>query len=220
MAYNAQKIVLDPDGFFEDASQGPRLWIPAVFVFLIGAVGVARGMYTSSYVSSAMETGGAGAAGGAGFTRYLFMLPSLVTPFVSWLVVGVVLVVVSMYLGGDGDLSDTVAVAGWGFLPALVGAVLTLGLTVHMLSGTDPSGIQEAAETQGAVFETLRSTEMRVIRYVLVGWQAFIWTFGVRHVQGLELRNSAIPAVTAACLVVAWDLFGDALLFRLMGVFF
>lgn len=216
MAYRTHKLVLNPDGFFKEESRDTRLWIPAVIVLLIGVVRILRGLYTSNYVSSAMESGAP--AGGAGVMRYVFMLPSMLTPFISWLVIGVVLVAACMYLGGEGNASDTVAVAGWGFVPALVGALVTFGLTVYLLSGTDPSGMQEAFDAQQTVFETVRSTEMRAFRYVLVGWQAFIWTFGVKHVQDLGLKKAAVPAAVAAALVVAWDLFGNEVLLSIMGV--
>lgn len=215
MAYRTHELVLDPDGFFEKESRDTRLWIPAFVVLLVGLVRISRGLYTSNYVSSAME--GGAPAGGAGVMRYVFMLPSIITPFVSWLVIGVVIIGVCTYLGGEGGASDTFAVAGWGFVPALVGALVTFGLTVYLLSGTDPSGMQEAFDAQQTVFETVRSMEMRAFSYVLVGWQAFIWSFGVKHVHDIGLKRAAVPAAVAAALVVAWDLFGNAVLLRIMG---
>lgn len=221
MAHRMYDLVLDPDGFFGKEVESPRLWLPALVVLLIGVVTVARSLYVSNYTASAMEAGGnTASAGGAGGMRVLFTLPSLVTPFVSWLVIAAVLVGVSTYLGGEGSGSDTVAVAGWGFVPALVGTLVTFGITYHLLSGTDPSGVQEAADAQTAVFDTLRSAGMRGFRYALIGWQAFIWSFGLKHVQDLELRRAAVPAVAAAVFLVAWDLLGSAILVRIMGVFY
>ena len=222
VAYRAHNIVLDPDGFFEDESKNPRLWIPAILVLLIGVVRVARSLYMNDYTTSAMEASGNAPAGGGvgGGMRVLFTLPSLVTPFVSWLVVAAVIVGVCTYLGGEGGGAETVAVTGWGFVPAVVGAVVTFGVTFYILSGTDPSGMQEALSAQRTLFEALRSTGMRAFGYLLVGWQAFLWTFGVRHVQNLELRKAAVPAVAAGALVVAWDLVGTAVMVRIMGVFF
>jgi hypothetical protein len=218
VAYRAHRLVLDPDGFFDAESESPRLWIPAVIVLLIGVARMAQGLYVNGYTTSAMEASG-NAAGGGGGMRVLFTVPSLLIPFVSWLLIGAILVAVCAYLGGEGDGTDTLAVAGWGFVPALAGALMTLGVTLYILGGTDPSGIQEAVEVQGTLFETLRSTSVRALRYVLVGWQAFIWSFGISHVHGLELRKAALPAVTAGGVVVAWDLFGSAVITGIMGVF-
>jgi hypothetical protein len=218
MAYSVGRLVLNPDGFFDKEAESPRLWVPALIVLLVGVVRVARSLYVNDFTTSAMETGGGG-PGAAGGMSALFTLPSLVTPFVSWLVVSGVILAVSAYLGGEGSASDTVAVAGWGFVPALVGALVTFGLTYHFLSGTNPSGVQEVVDVQRSLFETLSSAQVRGFGYVLVGWQAFIWCFGVRHAQSLELRRAAVPAVVAGALVVGWDLFGGAVLVRIMGVF-
>jgi hypothetical protein len=219
MEYRVHRLVLNPDGFFEGRSEGLSLWIPALAVFMIGVIRVARSLYVSDYTASAMEaSGGASPAGGG--MRMLFTVPSVITPFIGWLVIGAILVAVCTYLGGEGNGTDTVAVAGWGYLPALVGTVLALGVTFYILSGQDPSGMQEAVDTQRAVFETLRSTQMRAFGYLLVGWQAFIWTFGIKHVQKLELKRAAVPAIVAATLLVAWDLFGTAVIVKLVGVFY
>jgi hypothetical protein len=222
VAYRAHNIVLDPDGFFGDESDSPRLWVPAVVVLLIGVVRVAQSLYVSDYATSALEAGGNGPARGGvgGGMRVLFTLPSLIAPFVSWLVVAALITGICVYLGGEGGGSETVAVTGWGFFPALVGAVVTFAVTFYLLSGTNPSGMQEAIDAQQTVFEVLRSTQMRAFGYVIVGWQAFLWTFGVRHVQNLELRKAAVPAVIAGALVVAWDLVGTTIMVRVAGVLF
>ena len=220
VAYRAHNLVLDPDGFFDAESQTPRLWIPAVVVLLIGVVRAGRGLYVSNYTTSAMEAGGSAGAGAGTGMRVLFTLPSLIIPFVPWLVVGGIFVGVCTYLGGEGGGTETLSVAGWGFVPALFGALVTLGLTLYILGGTNPSGIQEAVEVQRTMFETLRSVQVRALGYVFVGWQAFIWSFGIKHVHGLELRKATVPAVTAVAVIVAWDLFGGALLTAVMGVFY
>lgn len=219
MEYRVHRLVLNPDGFFEGKSEGLSLWVPALAVFLIGVVSVARSLYINGYTASAMEAGGGASPAGGGM-RMLFVVPSAITPFIGWLVIGALLVAICTYLGGEGNGSDTVAVAGWGFLPALVGTVVTFGVTFYLLSGTDPSGIQEAIDTQKAIFETLRSTQMRAFGYLLVGWQAFIWTFGIKHIQKLEIKRAAVPATVAAALLVAWDLFGTAVIASIMGVFY
>lgn len=219
MEYRVHRLVLNPDGFFEGRSEGLSLWIPALAVFMIGVIRVARSLYVSDYTASAMEASGGASPTGGGM-RMLFTVPSVITPFIGWLVIGAILVAVCTYLGGEGNGTDTVAVAGWGYLPALVGTVVALGVTFYILSGQDPSGMQEAVDTQRAVFETLRSTQMRAFGYLLVGWQAFIWTFGIKHVQKLELKRAAVPAIVAATLLVAWDLFGTAVIVKLVGVFY
>jgi hypothetical protein len=80
--------------------------------------------------------------------------------------------------------------------------------------------MQEAIDAQRSLFEVLRSTQMRAFGYLLVGWQAFLWAFGVKHVHGFKLRNAAVPAAAAGTLVVAWDLLGAAIMVRIAGVFF
>jgi len=205
---------LDPDGFFRGESERPRLLVPALIVFAVGLVKAGRGVYVSGYTASAVESGVGGAGSGVG---YLLTIPSFLSPFVNWVLVTAVILGVCTYLGGEGEASKTLRIAGWGYVPALLGGVVTLGIAVSFLGGAEPSGMREAIETQTMLRGTLESTEMKVLKYTLVAWQGFIWTFGVKHAQSLELRKAALPAGVVVLLTLAWDLSGGMM--SLFGVF-
>lgn len=218
MNVRSHEVVLNPDGFFREESERPRLLIPALIVFGVGLVEAGRSMYVSSYTTSAIEAG-PGAGGGSGM-MYLLTIPSLLVPFVTWMLVTAVLLGVCMYLGGEGEASETLKIAGWGYIPAIVGGVITFAVTVQFLGGTEPSGMQEVIETQTTLTDMLRSTEMRALKYSLVAWQGFIWTFGLKHAQNLELRKAAVPSGVVVSLIVGWDLLGSRFVTWLMGVAF
>lgn len=206
-------LVINPDAFFEEEAESPRFLLPAGIVLIAGIVELAGGVYTSRYVASATEGDGVGTG-----ATVLFSLPSVLAPFVGWLVVGAVLVAITIYFGGEGNASDTVKVAGWGFVPSVVGSLVGLGVMVYVLSGTEPSGIEEAVNMQMEANEAVESAEMRALRYTLVAWQGYLWTFGVSHVRNVKLRSAAVAGGAAAALVVLWNAYGGTTLLRITEV--
>jgi hypothetical protein len=126
-----------------------------------------------------------------------------------WDVVGAILVevgvvlyfVVGFYglgrlLGGDGDLSGTMAVVGWGYLPQLFAVLGVLSLVVARLGGT-AAWVVPAWTTLDLAWRLLPAAMFAV--------SVALWYHGVAAVQGLERgRVATVVAVTTAPWVVGW----------------
>ncbi|WP_331236207.1 Yip1 family protein [Natronorarus salvus] len=137
-----------------------------------------------------------------GFLPWVFVGSLLV-----WPVAGAVLFLVGRLAGGDGDFGDTVAMAAWGMLPELFAVAVALVDVYVALRGTTFTGSPESivadleATTDGA---TWRATLGSLF---VAAWQAYVWTYGLKHVHGIPIARAGLAAGAVALL---WLLIGLA----------
>ena len=203
------RLLTNPDAFFAERADGASLVGPALVVLLVAVVG-AIGSYPVFRATAAV-------------------LPSEVGPFVSVFrlvgaVVGVVVTVLvwglyavafhliaSLAFEGDGTFRDTLAVVGWGFVPAVFGS--TASAVVNFLVFSDVRFPTDPARIGPFVRELRARPEFLVaglLGIVFLLWSAFLWTFAVRHAEGLDLREAGLTVAGPVAV---------ALLLRLNGVF-
>ena len=202
MSLSVPDILLRPDAFFTTiVNEKESLKIPALIVLIGGIVAAAYG-YLVGQLSAKMMAGlmpgmdtiiVISAVGGA-----------LVGTFIFWLIVAGVFHILSALFHGEGSFSRTLEVTGYGYLPQIFGAVITLivafeylpKVTVPVLTKAaleDPAMIEAATKAfmhDPAMMEMTQITALVAIVFML--WSAHIWIFGMKHGRKLAMRDAAI----------------------------
>ncbi len=142
-----------------------------------------------------------------GFRGHLPLVFAL--SIVGWLLVGVALHVASAMAGGSGSFSGTLAVAGWGMLPAVVQVVVGTTAAVLAIRGTafggDPAVVadqlQQMADTTFGLWGTVGSV-------AATAWQVYIWVPGLERARSLDRESAVFAAGGVGVVTLVLSLLG------------
>jgi hypothetical protein len=208
-------ILIKPDSFFEKRSASEEnLKIPFLFVAIAGVIGAIYGYEVGSL------TGRMFAGAGAGMSQFI-AISSLVGAFIGvilfWLIGSAVFYLLSMAFKGNGTFNRTLEAIGYGFIPQIIGSVITLAAALYYLpmvnvpvikSITDPTLLQGAIThlmNDPAMLELTRISA--VIGVIFILWSASIWVHGIKHARNLSLRDAAITILIPVMIYIIYTLF-------------
>lgn len=207
-------LLTDPDAFFRARSDSPSLKGPAVVVALVAVVGAVAGVVefraTAQLYEQAFAQASADAAGSLfQMIQVAGIAVGLVVPFVLWALYSGIFYGVSALFDGEGSFTRTLALAGWGFVPFLVGSVVQLLVSVYRF---EIRGVEVPAEVTAQQFrEQVASgplvtvTSAQGLLFTL--WAALLWTFAIKHARGLSTRDAAISMAVPVVVGVLWTAF-------------
>jgi hypothetical protein len=208
-------ILIKPDSFFEKRSTSEEnLKIPFLLVAVAGVIGAIYGFEVGSL------TGRMFAGAGAGMSQ-LISISSLVGAFIGvllfWLIGSAVFYLISMAFKGNGTFNRTLESVGYGFIPQIIGSLITLVAALYYLpmvkvpvikSLTDPTLIQGAIThlmNDPAMLELTRISA--VIGVIFILWSASIWIHGIKHARNLSFRDAAITVLIPVLIYIIYTLF-------------
>ena len=129
---------------------------------------------------------------------------ALIGVFIFWLLWTAVVYALSLAFKGEGSFQRTLQVIGYGYLPQVIGSVITLiaafeyvprivvpKITSAMMQ--DPVLMQQATQSlmrDPAMMELTQITTLISIVFLL--WSANIWIFGLQHARKLSARDAAL----------------------------
>lgn len=207
-------ILFQPDAFFEQVlKEGESLKIPALIVLTGGIIAAAYG-YLMGELSARMM-----AALMPGMDVIILIsaiLGALVGTFIFWGVAAGVFYIISIFFKGSGSFNRVLEVVGYGYLPQILGSLITLVAAIWYLpkiavpqlakSALDDPEIIEAAVAafmhDPAMIELTQITSLIAIVFML--WSANIWIFGMKHARVLTMRDAAICVGVPVVLYVVY----------------
>ena len=194
-------LLTNPDRFFRRRAEDDSLVRPALVVTALGLLGGLSAIPVLQATFGAMPDE---ASAFAGLAYVLAPVGGVVGAYVRWLLYAGAFHLISSYAyDGQGPFQRTLSATGWGFLPGILGAVLTGILTFYALQSmtlpTDPAQAQAFARQLTRQPLVLLSSGLGIL-FLL--WQGFLWTFAVKHVRGIELREAAITVAVPVAIAV------------------
>lgn len=216
MSLSLIDILIRPDAFFAQASKETEsLKVPALIVLAGSIVSAAYGFLMGS-VSAKMMAGLM--PGMDSLIILLAVLGAMIGVFIFWIIAALVFYLISSIFKGQGSLKRVLEFVGYGYLPQILGSLITIvaafeylpRVVVPVLTKSaleDPTVIEAAAKAfmhDPAMMELTQVTSLIAIVFML--WSANIWIFGIRHARGLSMRDAAlcvgIPVVLYAAYVI------------------
>lgn len=214
------EVLSEPKSFFGHRVENPGLLIPTAIVLLaaiIAAAGTApRAELTGQFVTSAAQSQGQqmdrSTTNAIGTLASTFgIVVGFLGVLLAWFVYSVVFYAIARFaFGGDGSLSDTVALTGWGYAPLLIHQVISAIAAYYVFAGASLPDDDQAAR---AAFQELQTDPALfiagLIGVVLLAWSGWIWTAAIQKLHHLSRRNAIITVGVPV---------GIALLLRINGL--
>ena len=202
-------LLADPDRFFERELEAGGFLRPTAVVAVLGVVSALSGIPIVEATFAALPDEAAAFAG----IGYAFaIVGGFLGAFFVWLLYAVVfLAIARIAFDGDGSFQETLRATAWGFLPAIVAAAAS-GVAAYYVfqSVTFPS---DPAQIQAFASQLQRRPPFLaagVLGVFLTLVQAFVWTFGVRHAQGIDLRDAGITVGVPVAVTILWQVYNLA----------
>jgi len=212
-------LVTDPNAFFRDRTESPSWVGPALVVTLIAVLGVVSSVVQLRATAELYNQIFADAGAGEQFTGIFqaFQLVGVVVGFfltyVLWALYAGFFYGVSALFDGTGDFTTTLKLVGWGFVPSVVGSVISLLVTVYRfeIRGVDvPSEVtaQSAQQLSQQISGGPLVALTGVLGVVFTLWSGLLWTFALKHARQLSTRNAAIAVALPVLFGIGVSAFG------------
>ena len=201
-------ILFSPNKFFRERATNPGLIGPLLVVSLVAALGAAAAYPAAQTIAESLppEAQGFGTA-----TVAFSMIVALVGPFVVWaLFAGVFHGLSGLLFDGEGSFRTTLTLTGWGFVPALVTAVVGVAVAFLIwpsvtLDFSDPARAEQAAQRIRDRPEFLVAS---VVGLIVLVWRGLLWTFAMQYGRNLSFREALITVGIPVVALLLWRVNG------------
>ncbi|MDI6720071.1 MAG: Yip1 family protein [Methanomicrobiales archaeon] len=207
MATSIARVLVKPARFYSEKKvEQESLRVPVLIVLVLGAVSAAAAYLmaglTMQLLPGDMQSFAAiaGAAGAAG---------ALIAAFLTWAVIAAVFFGISAFFGGQGSFRRTLEFVGYGFVPQIIGGIVSLILIFSFVSGVQVAPVTDPLEVQRAVGQLMQSPLLllsSLVGILFLAWSANIWIFAVQHARSLTTRNAAITVILPVAVYIAFSL--------------
>jgi hypothetical protein len=214
-------VLINPDNFYRTViNEKESLKIPCLIVLTGAIIG---GIYAFMVGGLTGKLMGDLMPGLSTIIQISTLIGALIATFVVWVVMTAVFFGLSCLFKGQGSFRRCLEMTGYGYLPQVIGSVVTLiaayvyvpKIIVPEVSAAtlqDPQQIQEVVKALMQQPNMVELTQITaVISIVFLLWSANSWIFGMRYARGLSMRNAAICVgvpVIIYVLYVAYSITG------------
>ncbi len=202
MKHSLFDILIRPGAFFQDAiTEKENLTIPGLIVLSLGIVSAVYAYLIGGLTGKMM----AGLMPGMeSIIAVSTILGALLGIFVFWGIWTGIFYLISSFFKGKGTFKRLLEFIGYGYLPQIFGAVLTVIIAIQYIprvivpeitsaAAQDPLLIQEAAKALMRDPAMMEMTQIiSIISIVFLLWSANIWIFGIRNARQISERDSAL----------------------------
>ncbi len=195
---NIIKLLINPDEFFKELSQKEgSLKMPFLIVSLLAIIVTIYAYYYTNFISGIYPSEMAG-------LKTLMVVSALVGailgPYISWLLMSVIIYILSMIFGGEGTLKRVVEFVGYGFVPNIIGALITSLIGIYILSNVhvQPLSMSQMMDPQylkmyiHSIIPKPYIYLNLIVNIAVTIWNLIIWTFGMKYALKLPLKKSLI----------------------------
>ncbi len=198
------QVLIDPQKFFENKiKEDPDFKQPLMIIGIMAVISAVSAYIIASKLignlpSDMASVAQIGAAIGAIF--------AIISVFIMWLVYSGIFYGISLVLSGQGTFKRVCEFVAYGFLPSILGSVLSLVLTSKAYSSLDLS-VQDPALLEKAMFSDPYIMASTVIGILLTLWSANIWVFAMMHARNLTVKNALITVGVPMGLYVIYMIY-------------
>ena len=208
------KILTCPDAFFSKMlTRNEDLKIPALIVLAVGILSALTAILVAQLSARIMPEFGS-------LILIAAAVGTIIGAFFLWLVWSGLIFGISLAFAGDGSFTRTLEFTGYGFIPQVIGSIITFGATLWYLPELSAAVVSPVHLSQGiAGAEAATNAMMQnpwMIQYLEVTglvtlvfflWSAFLWINGIQHARHLSPRDAilcaGVPAVIYGIILIS-----------------
>lgn len=201
------KLILNPDEFFSELRKREvRLRYPFA---IVTAVALIVSSYEYFFLSKLVQAFPKQIVGIIMFGGMIEVVATFIGMFAAWLIIATVMHGLSVFFNGEGSFRRTFEFTGYGFLPSLVGSLITVPMSYYYISRTQipKFSISQLLQNPHAVKSLVKSLLPQsllysnlIINLAITLWSLTIWTFAIKHSRNLKLPHAFICAVIPTIL--------------------
>jgi hypothetical protein len=210
-------ILIRPDAFFQNAIQEKENFTLPVLIVLAGSIVAAASGYligglTAKMMSSAMP----------GIETIIVLssvIGAIIGTFLFWVVWTGISYALTHLFKGQGSFRRTLEFFGYGYLPQVLGSIISLIAAIEYIPRISvpqitAAGLQDpvildqtmkAFMHDPAMMELTQITTLITIVFLL--WSAHIWIFAIRHSRQLSSRDAALCVGIPVVAYVAYMIY-------------
>jgi len=205
-------VLIKPDKFFEARmKEAESLKVPLLIVLISGMIsGIVAFLMARIALEMLSETlppealGLASTIGGiSGFVG------AVVVSLVIWVVFAAVFFGISWLLKGEGTFKRTLEFVGYGYIPMIIGGIISAVLIYNFISTAQIPQVTDPAQIAEIVTQWIMKSPMlqlsSIIGTLFMLWSANIWVFGLRHARNLSTKNALITVGIPVALYVLYS---------------
>jgi hypothetical protein len=195
-------ILIRPDAFFRDlVNKKEDLKVPFLIVLAGSIVAAAYGYLIGGLTAKMM---GLAMPGLETFITLSSVLGALIGTFIFWIIWAGVIYALTFAFKGEGPFKRVLEVVGFGYLPQVLGSLITLAAAfIYIPRIAVPTitnaGIQDPVVLEQTIKAFMHDPAMMeltqvssLISIVFLLWSANIWIFGIKHIRKLSPRDAAL----------------------------
>jgi len=150
---------------------------------------------------------------------YIGVASSLIGVFAVWLITAAIMHATSAFFDGKGSFRRTFEFTGYGFLPSLVGSLITIPTSAYyVLNAEIPKISMEQLQQNPQIMKSLILSIIPqdliysnlIINLAVTVWSLTLWTFAVKNARNLTTRKAFMSALIPTLLFgmyQVWSLF-------------
>ena len=194
--------LISPDAFFRNAiNKNEDLKLPLLIVLCGAIVGAVHAYLVGGLTGKMMS---ALIPGMATIVTLSAVIGTLFAIFLIWIVMTGIFYGLSFLFKGQGSFRRSLEFTGYGYLPQILGSVISVivafmyvpRVVVPQISAAaiqDPQAIQDAVKALMHDPAMMEMTQIiAVISTVFLLWSANNWIFGMKYARNLSMRDAAI----------------------------
>jgi hypothetical protein len=210
-------LLINPNSFFQQVlGEKEQLRYPGLIILLGAVVAAISGYFMGNISAGMMES----AMQGMGTIIVIAaVIAAFVGTFIVWIVWAGVFFLVSKIFKGTGSFKRCLEVVGYGYVPQIIGALVTVIAALeylpkvvvpHLTSAAleNPQMIQDATTALMHDPAMVEFTQISaVISIVFLLWSANIWIFGIKQVRNISMRDAAICVGLPVILFIIFQVY-------------
>lgn len=210
-------VLTSPGIFFSEAAgEEENLTKPALIVFAGAVVAAVAGYFAGSLSARMLDSA---MAGMGSLILIAAVVAAFIMTFVVWIIWAGAFFLISKLFKGTGSFSRCLEVVGYGYVPLVIGSVITLIVAMEYLPKVVVPTLTSAALTNPQQIEAATTALINdpamveftqisaVISMVFLLWSANTWIFGIKQARNIPMRDAAICVGIPVILLIIYQLY-------------